>query len=99
MPLLLHSCPYSARQPEGKAGSLLGSGSVFCFRCTGSCDIIPGKHGHRMSVEFSPKTAPSSMFGLPVDTNGQFSFIGAEAQNEWGPLPQMGNSMTRDGRK
>ena len=35
------------------------------------------------------------MLGLSTDINGRFRFIGAEAESERGPLPQMGNSMTR----
>ena len=57
--------------------------------------LYHGKRGHGISVEFSLATGPITMLGLSTDVNGHFRFIGAEADSQRGPLPQMGNTYTR----
>jgi len=57
--------------------------------------LYHGKRGHGISVEFSLKTGPITMLGLSSDIYGRFRFIGAEAESQRGPVPQMGNTYTR----
>ena len=57
--------------------------------------LYHGKRGHGISVEFSLATGPITMLGLSTDVNGHFRFIGAEAESQRGPVPQMGNTWTR----
>lgn len=57
--------------------------------------LYHGKRGHGISVEFSLATGPMTMLGLSSDVNGHFRFIGAEAESQRGPVPQMGNTWTR----
>ena len=80
--LVGHDGPHDIRISEGKP-TIRGLG------------LYHGKKGHGISVEFSLKTGPITMLGLSSDINGRFRFIAAEAESERGPLPQMGNSMTR----
>jgi L-arabinose isomerase len=80
--LVGHDGPHDIRISDGKP-TIRGLG------------LYHGKRGHGISVEFSLKTGPMTMLGLSADINGRFRFIGAEADSERGPLPQMGNSMTR----
>ena len=57
--------------------------------------LYHGKRGHGGSVEFSLRTGPITMLGLSSDVNGHFHFVGAEAESQRGPVPQMGNTWTR----
>ena len=57
--------------------------------------LYHGKRGHGISVEFSLKTGPITMLGLSSDVNSMFRFIAAEAESARGPVPLMGNSITR----
>ena len=57
--------------------------------------LYHGKRGHGISVEFSIACGPITMLGLSTDINGHFRFIGAEADSQRGPVPQMGNTWTR----
>ena len=57
--------------------------------------LYHGKRGHGVSVEFSLRTGPMTMLGLSTDIGGVFHFIGAEAESQRGPVPQMGNTWTR----
>ncbi len=57
--------------------------------------LYHGKRGHGVSVEFSLRTGPITMLGLSSDVNGHFHFVGAEAESQRGPVPQMGNTWTR----
>ena len=41
------------------------------------------------------RTGPMTMLGLSSDVNGHFHFVGAEAESQRGPIPQMGNTWTR----
>ncbi len=58
-------------------------------------NMYHGKRGHGISVEFSLRTGPMTMLGLSSDVNGHYHFIGAEAESQRGPVPQMGNTWTR----
>jgi L-arabinose isomerase len=57
--------------------------------------VYHGKRGRGISVEFSLKTGPITMLGLSSDIDGMFRFIASEAVSERGPVPLMGNSITR----
>ena len=57
--------------------------------------LFHGKKGHGISVEFSLRTGPITMLGLSSDVNGQFKFIGSEAESQRGAVPKMGNTWTR----
>jgi len=80
--LVGHDGPHDIRISEGKP-TIRGLG------------VYHGKRGHGVSVEFSLKTGPITMLGLSSDINGKFRFIGAEAESQRGPVPQMGNTWTR----
>ncbi len=80
--LVGHDGPHDIRISDGKP-TIRGLG------------LYHGKRGHGISVEFSLKTGPITMLGLSLDINGRFRFIAGEAESERGPLPEMGNSMTR----
>jgi len=77
-----HDGPHDLRISEGKP-TIRGLG------------VYHGKRGHGISVEFSLKTGPMTMLGLSSDVNSQFRFIAAEAESTRGPVPLMGNSITR----
>lgn len=57
--------------------------------------LYHGKRGHGISVEFSLRTGPITMLGLSLNKEGNFFFVGAEAESQRGPVPQMGNTFTR----
>ena len=58
-------------------------------------NVYHGKRGHGISVEFSLRTGPITMLGLTSDINGKYRFVGAQADSQRGPVPQMGNTWTR----
>ncbi len=57
--------------------------------------LYHGKRGHGLSVEFSIRKGDMTMVSLGSDANGTFKFVVAEGQSVPGPLPQIGNSITR----
>ena len=80
--LVGHDGPHDIRISDGKP-TIRGLG------------LYHGKRGHGISVEFSLRTGPMTMLGLSSDVNGHFHFVGAEAESQRGPIPQMGNTWTR----
>ena len=80
--LVGHDGPHDIRISDGKP-TIRGLG------------LYHGKRGHGISVEFSLKTGPITMLGLSSDVRGRFKFISAEAESQRGPIPLMGNSLTR----
>lgn len=57
--------------------------------------LYHGKRGYGISVEFSIKSGDMSMVGLSSDENGQFKFVVAEGESLSGPVPEVGNTLTR----
>ena len=60
-----------------------------------SLKLFHGKKGSGVSVEFSLKAGPITMLGIGIDENNQYSFIVAEGESKKGPVPKIGNTLTR----
>jgi L-arabinose isomerase len=58
-------------------------------------NLMHGKKGYGVSVEFSIKQGPVTMVSLGSDENGQFRFIVAEGESQAGWVPPIGNTLTR----
>ncbi len=57
--------------------------------------LYHGKRGHGLSVEFSIRKGDVSIVSRGTDAQGAFKFVVAESQSVPGPLPKIGNSITR----
>jgi L-arabinose isomerase len=57
--------------------------------------VMHGKKGYGVSVEFSIKTGPMTMVGIGSDADNRFQFIVAEGESQAGWVPPNGNTLTR----
>ncbi|MHB1357749.1 MAG: L-arabinose isomerase family protein [Anaerolineae bacterium] len=57
--------------------------------------VMHGKKGYGVSVEFSIKTGPMTMVGIGSDADNHYHFIVAEGESQAGWVPPIGNTLTR----
>ena len=58
-------------------------------------NLMHGKKGYGVSVEFSIKNGPMTMVGIGSDENGKYYLITAEGESQPGWVPPVGNTLTR----
>jgi L-arabinose isomerase len=57
--------------------------------------VFHGKAGGGLSVEMRPRIGPITVLGLTVGIDGKLKLIAAEGETLPGPVPAIGNSMSR----